>query len=175
VLIAIGAGIGYWALNRNSNGPSGAPNVSSGGGSVVKLSAVTAYDPPPGDGHEDNAAVANATDSLPSTYWETEHYRTSLASLGKQGVGIVLRAPQPLKLAKLGVATATPGFHAQIEAGDSQSGPFQPVSPDITVGRQQVFQLNVPADHQYYVIWITQLPPGQQSARINDVTATSGG
>jgi serine/threonine protein kinase len=172
VLIAIGAGIGYWALHRHGNGTSGAPNVSSSGGSVVKLAASTAYDPQ-GDGHENNGQVGNATDSLPSTYWETEHYRSSLASLGKQGVGLVLRAPNATKLSKLGIATATPGFHATIEAGDSPSGPFQPVSQDVTVSGQQVFQLNVPSDHQYYVIWITQLPPGQPSARINDVTATS--
>jgi eukaryotic-like serine/threonine-protein kinase len=173
VLIAIGAGIGYWALHRSTGGPSGAPNVTPAGGSVVKLSGVTAYDPQ-GDGHENNGEVANATDTAPSTYWETEHYRSSLASLGKQGVGLVLRAPGPVKLAKLGIATATPGFRAEILAGDSPTGPFADVvSPDITVGGQQVFQLSVSSDHQYYVIWITQLPPGQQSVRVNDVTATS--
>ncbi|HEV2592865.1 MAG TPA: protein kinase [Gaiellaceae bacterium] len=173
VLIAIGAGIGYWALHRHSGHPSGAPSVTSGGGSLVHLMGVTAYDPQ-GDGHENNGEVANATDSKPSTYWETEHYRSSLASLGKQGVGLVLRAPSAVKLTNLGLATATPGFQATIEAGDSPTGPFTPVSASTTVKGRQVFRLNASADHQYYVIWITQLPPGRQSALVNDVTATSG-
>ena len=176
VLIAIGAGIGYWALHRhNGHRPSGAPSVTSGGGSLVHLTGVTAYDPPPGDGHENNGAVVYATDSRPSTYWETEHYHSSLASLGKQGVGLVLRTPSAVKLSKLGVATATPGFRATIQAGDSPAGPFSPVSPNVTVTGRYVFTLNVSSPHQYYVIWITQLPPGLEWARVNDVTATSSG
>ena len=174
VVILIGAGIGYWALHRHGSHTStgGAPSFGTSG-SAVHLAAVTAYDPQ-GDGHENNGEVSRATDASPATYWETEHYQSSLASLGKQGVGIVLRTPRAMKLAKVGVATATPGFHAQIETGNSPTGPFTPVSQDITVGGQQTFQLSVPNDAQYYLIWITQLPPGQQSARINDVTATSG-
>jgi hypothetical protein len=174
VLLAIGGGIAYWALHRSNGSPAGAPNISSSGGAVVHLRGVTAYDPQ-GDGHENNGEVGNATDASASTYWETEHYRTSLASLGKQGVGLVLRAPAAVKLSKLGIATATPGFRAQIEAGDSPTGPFTAVSPDqvVSTGRGQIFTLNVPTAHQYYVIWITQLPPGQLSARVNDVTATS--
>jgi serine/threonine-protein kinase len=173
LLIAIGAGIGYWALHRHSPAGNGhAPSLGSSG-AEVHLTAVTAYDPQ-GDGHENNGEVANATDQSPATYWETEHYRSSLASLGKQGVGIVLRVPQAMKLSQLGIATATPGFRAQIQAGSSPTGPFSPVSQDIVVGGQQRFSLTVSSSEQYYLVWITQLPPGQPSARINDVTATSG-
>jgi len=178
VLIAIGAGIGYWALHRSSGGTAGngrAPSPS--GGSTVHLSSPTAYDPygsPPGQ--ENNSEAYRATDSSPLTFWETEHYNSTFAALGKPGVGLVLRAPRAVKLSQLGVATATPGFHAVIKAGDSASGPFpDTVSPPVVVGRAQVFHLSVSTPHQYYVIWITQLPPGPfpQSARINDVTATA--
>jgi hypothetical protein len=179
VLIAIGAGIGYWALHRSSGGPANgrAPNPS--GGASVHLSSPTAYDPygsPPGQ--ENNSEAPRATDADPLTFWETEHYNATFAALGKPGVGLVLRAPQAVKLSQLGVATATPGFRAVIKAGDSVSGPFSDtVSPNIVVGGSQVFHLSVSSPHQFYVIWITQLPPGAPplSVRINDVTATSAG
>ena len=175
VLIAIGAGIGWWALHRSSgNGPSGATNITSGGGSAVNLSAITAYDPfgkPPGQ--ENNSDAPKATDGDPSTYWETEHYQSTFAALGKPGVGIVLRAPQAVKLSQLGVATATPGFRAVVKAGDSQSGPFTAVSPVMNVVDGTIFHLAPPAAHQYYLLWITQLPVHGQSVRINEIRATS--
>jgi serine/threonine-protein kinase len=175
VLLAIGAGLAYWALHRSSGGPSGAPNITSSGGTAVHLAAVTAYDPygsPPGQ--ENNADAPRATDSSASTYWETEHYHATFAALGKPGVGLVLDAGRPVKLAKLGIASATPGYHAVIKAGDSASGPFPDVvSSPVTASGGQVFTLSVSSPHRYYLIWITQLPSRLESVRINDVTATS--
>jgi len=171
VLIAIGGGIAYWALHRSSNSPSGAPHIS--GGTTVHLSSPTAYDPygkPPGE--ENNSEAPNATDGRGSTYWETEHYRATFAALGKPGVGLILRAPNAIKLAQLGVATATPGFRAVVEAGDSQSGPFTPISSSMSVADGSIFKVNASSAHQYYVLWITQLPAGSQSVRINEIRAT---
>ena len=94
------------------------------------------------------------------------------AALGKKGVGLVLDAGSPMKLRQLGIATATPGFRAEIEAGDSATGPFTTVSPNKVVTTQMVFPLTVSSAHRYYVIWITALPPDSGQARINDVTAS---
>jgi hypothetical protein len=139
----------------------------------VHLSAVTAYDPygrPPGE--ENNAQAPLATDGSPSTYWETEHYRATFAQLGKPGVGLVLDATRPVVLRQLGIASQTPGFRAVVKAGDAASGPFPAtVSTLQTIGSRTILSLVVPHAFRYYLIWITQLPPGQQSVRINDVTA----
>jgi hypothetical protein len=78
-----------------------------------------------------------------------------------------------VRLRELGVATATPGFRAQIEAGDSPTGPFDDtVSQNESVTPRYVFDLSVSAPHRYYVVWITELPSGGSSVRINDVTAS---
>ena len=43
----------------------------------------------------------------------------------------------------------------------------------LTVADGTDFHLTVPSAHQYYLLWITQLPTGRQSVQINEVRATS--
>ena len=85
------------------------------------------YDPD-GDGQEHPELASRATDDNPATYWETENYRSSLSSLGKAGVGLVLDAGRRSSPTVMTVTTDTPGFTARIEAGDSPTGPFHAVS-----------------------------------------------
>jgi len=170
-LIIAGAVAGWIVLHRNGTLGGGGSHLSSPLNSTVQLQGVTAYDPF-GDGHEHDGDAHLATDSSTSTYWETESYDSTFAALGKKGVGLVLDAGSAMKLRQLGIATATPGFRAQIEAGDSATGPFDTVSPNEIVTTQMVFPLSVSSPHRYYVIWITALPTGSGQARINDVTAS---
>jgi hypothetical protein len=61
---------------------------------------------------------------------------------------------------------------AEIQAGDSPTAGFTPDSSSQTVSSSTMtFTLNG-ATAQYYVVWITQLPPGFR-AEISEVTATS--
>jgi eukaryotic-like serine/threonine-protein kinase len=176
VVIAIGAVVGYLLLRHHSGSPSsGTHTPPSTLANPVPLRGVTAYDPygsPPGQEH--NADAPKATDGDPNTYWETEQYRSSFAAIGKPGVGLVLATSQPLQLRQLGIATATPGFHATIKAGDSPGGPWTGVSSSQTIEQPAHISLNPTRAYAYWLIWITQLPPGQQSVRINDVKATAG-
>jgi tRNA A-37 threonylcarbamoyl transferase component Bud32 len=168
VLIAIGAVIAALVIGR-SNG--GLPTGVVEGGGTVHLAAVTAYDPQgTGVPGEHNADAPKATDHRADTYWETERYSDS-PSLGKDGVGLVLDAGRNVQLQKLGFATETPGFTAEIRAGDSKTGPF----PDVVAGPQQVdkqarFTI-ASGRHRYYVFWITRLGVGYPTARINEVSA----
>jgi eukaryotic-like serine/threonine-protein kinase len=172
-LIVAGAVAGYLLLRHHgtpaTNGGHTPPSPVSG---TVALHAITTYDPY-GDGHENNGEVANATDASAGTYWETEHYRSTFAALGKPGVGLVLQTAQPVQLRQLGIATSTPGFHAVIKAGDASGGPWTEVSSPQVVDQQARISITVSAPHRYWLIWITQLPPNQPSARINDVRAAS--
>ena len=69
------------------------------------------------------------------------------------------------------VTTPTPGFTAEIRAGDSPKGNFTPDSSSQTVsGSTATFTLDGKTA-QYYAVWITQLPP-QRSAQISEVKAT---
>jgi tRNA A-37 threonylcarbamoyl transferase component Bud32 len=136
---------------------------------VVPLSGVTGYDPQ-GTGGEHDADAAKATDHDPATYWQTETYDSpDFGGLGKSGVGLVVDAGGPIALSSVTVTTDTPGFSAQIQEGSSSTGPFVPDSSVRTVNGRTTFRLNGKSG-RYYVVWITQLPPGAV-AHVSEVTA----
>jgi serine/threonine-protein kinase len=140
------------------------------GGGAVRLSGMTGYDPQ-GTGGEHDPSAKLATDGNASTFWYTEHYNSSSFGGLKDGVGLLLDAGSPKKVSQLTVTSDTAGFMAKIESGNSQTGPFAPVSDTQTVGRRTTFSVHGSAA-QYYVIWITELPTGG-TAHVNEVTAKS--
>ena len=120
VLAAVVVGI-VLAKNAGDDG-----NAGAAGGNGVQLAGVAAYDPDGGDGeHDDEAGLA--TDGDPSTFWRTSSYRSQLSSF-KSGVGVVLDAGTASQLDQIAITTDTPGFTAEIQAGDSPEGPFRAVS-----------------------------------------------
>ncbi len=121
VAVVVAAAVGAYVLTK---GASNATGIGDGGGSSagkpVLLKGVTAYDPDgTGAPGEHNAAAPQATDGNPQTYWTTEEYHGALT---KSGVGVVLAAGSPTKVRTMTVTTNTPGFTAEIEAGDSEGG-----------------------------------------------------
>ena len=137
----------------------------------MHLHGAAAYDPPPGDGHEDNQGVGLATDGNPTTFWETEHYTTQNFGGLKTGVGLVLDAGSPVKLSGLAVTTDTPGFTAKIEAGSTPGGPWTPVSAVKTVASTTTFSLHPSSSTRYYLLWLTSLAPGVDLTHVNEVHA----
>ena len=130
----------------------------------VELSGVAAYDPDGGDGeHDDEAKLA--TDSDPATFWRTSTYRSQLSAF-KSGVGLVLEATETPE--RIALTTDTPGFTAEIRAGSSPEGPFEPVSESKLVGSSTSWELGG-GEARYYVVWITQLVG---SAHVNEVKAS---
>ena len=138
-------------------------------GPPVRLAAVGTHDPEgTGTPGENDDAAAFATDGDAATYWPTETYET----FSKSGVGLVLDAGMPVALSRLTISSTTPGFKAEIRAGNSQQGPFDRVSSSKTVGDRTTFSVDGdPAE--YYEVWITGLPEASGSVRINEVTARS--
>ena len=138
-------------------------------GEPVQLKGIAAYDPDgPGDGEHDEDAPA-ATDGDAATYWPTSTYRASLSAIGKSGVGVVVDAGEPRELSQLAVTTDTPGYTAEIRAGDSPDGPFDTVvGPSKTVAASTVWNLDGP-EARYYVVWITEL---DGVAHVNEVEAS---
>jgi eukaryotic-like serine/threonine-protein kinase len=171
-LVAGGAALAAVLLFAGSSQDRGGPGGGGGAasGSPVKLTGVTDYDPQ-GNGGEYSSTAPQATDHNPSTFWKTEHYNTQAFGGLKDGLGLVLDAGRSVTLKQLTVTTPTPGFVAEIQAGDTSSGPFTADSGQQTVNGTTTFTLNG-ATAQYYVVWITMLPPGLR-AEISEVTATS--
>jgi hypothetical protein len=140
----------------------GGDNPGAATGGTMQLLGVASYDPPPGDGEEHDERVGDATDGNPSTYWTTESYR----SFSKPGVGLVVEASgSPDQIA---VTTDTPGFTAEIKAGNAPQGPFETVGESKSVGDGTTWELDGP-EAQYYVVWITDL---DGRAHVNEVKAS---
>ena len=119
------------------------------------MRGVAAYDPE-GDHHENDQLAADATDGNAATSWRTERYRTFY----KHGVGLVLQAGRRALATTAAITTDTPGFQAEIEAGPSPQGPFQPVSQPTTIAASTLFRLT-PTRAPYLVVWITHIAPDQ--------------
>lgn len=180
VLAALGA-LGLAAalafVGRDSKGTSGPGTATrettttapTAEGRAVPLAAAGVYDPPPGDGQENDAAVGNAVDRDPSTFWSTEGYDDGLAAIGKKGVGIVLDAGRAVAGVRFTVISDTPGFRARIEGGASPDGGFRALSSLRRVGRSTSFSLDG-SDARYFVVWITELArPDRYRAHVNEV------
>jgi hypothetical protein len=160
VVLAAGA-LAVFLLLRQDDVDDG---VAAGAGDVVRLEAISDYDPEGGDG-EHPEDVPAATDGDTSTSWTTESY----SSFSKSGVGIVFDAGRPVELASLTIVSDEPGFTAVIRAGDRPDGGFEDASSSETVGRRTTFELTGET-HRYYLVWITD-PNGR--AHVNEVRARS--
>ena len=158
LLLAVAAGGIYLATRADE------PGAGAASGDAVTLSGVGAYDPDGGDGEHDDLAGL-ATDGNPATFWRTSTYRSQLSAF-KSGVGLVVEASGTPK--QIAVTTDTPGFTAEIRAGDSPQGPFETVAGGKVVEATTTWDLDS-GDAKYYVIWITQLVG---SAHVNEVKAT---
>jgi len=170
-LIIVAAALGavglYFAVTRTGVGNLDSSPPPARGTHAVHLSGVGAWDPQGGDGEHDSAAP-NATDGNPDTFWGTEHYQ----SFDKPGVGVVLQAPSAVQLKSVTVTTDTPGFTAEIQSGPSAHGPFVTVvSPSRVVGDRTRFVIGGSKAATFYLVWITQLPPGSDTAHVNEVSA----
>jgi len=155
LLAAVGA---ILLLTRDDGTPSDNPT-----GAAVALQGVASYDPD-GDDEEHSERVADATDGNAATYWTTESYR----SFSKPGVGLVLKADGAP--AALTLTTDTPGYTAEIRAGDSPDGPFDTVVGESkTTSATTAWELDE-TDSRYFVVWITDL---DRVAHVNEVKAVS--
>ena len=165
-LLAVVIGGSYLLLRDDGSTSPGAAQ----GSRVVHLAGVAGFDPQGDNGDEHSNEAGRATDGNTGSAWTTEHYRPR--GFTKDGVGLVLKAPRPVALSKVTVDGGGTPFRALIEAGNSQSGPFVPVSPS---WRDVSGRVTFPVDtrgksYAYYMVWLT-LPSREGQAEINEVTA----
>ncbi|HEU4941702.1 MAG TPA: protein kinase [Gaiellaceae bacterium] len=160
LIVAALAALGALTLRDDDDG---SPQAATG--QPIKLTGIGAYDPPPGDNTEHDDEASLATDGDLSTAWRTESYRSGL---NKPGVGLVLDASRTVEPKTVTVTTDTPGFTAEIRAGSSPEGPFDPVSQSRTIQNRYRYNLT-DAKARYFVVWITELDSG--SMHVNEVTA----
>jgi eukaryotic-like serine/threonine-protein kinase len=159
----------------------GHPGGGGGGGSTVAKVSIcptcaVAYNPDGHGGIAQNGAEAHyAVDGDQSTAWTTETYYTG--QLNKTGVGIYVYAPSPVAATELKLYTTTPGFTAAIYGTSSQpdlhdfnASNWVGLTHSVEVAALRNFRLNTGGhDYRYYLVWITELPQGHESAAVNEV------
>jgi serine/threonine-protein kinase len=185
VIVAIALVI---ALGRTHKGTGVASGVGARSGLVpVTLSETAAHGYNPfGTGPENRDQVGNVVDGDPNTTWSTEqYYEGNLRKPGGVGLGIYLDAAPGVLAKAIEIQTPTPGFSVQIYAGDhinlelpygdstslAARGWQGPVGTSTSVrSGGRISLAGTGGRHRFYLIWMTTLPPGKQSAAIADVT-----
>ncbi len=172
------------AAGRTHRGTGVAAGLGSRGGLVpVELSQTAAHDYNPfGTGPENRDEVQNVVAGDPNTTWSTEqYYEGNLRKAGGVGLGLYLDAAPRVLAKAIEIQTPTPGFAVQIYAADSinlelpygNSTPLTdrgwqgPVGGSAYVHNGERIQLNLGGrPYRYYLMWMTTLPPGMESATI---------
>jgi serine/threonine-protein kinase len=175
------------AAQQAHKGTGVASDVHPGAGlQAVPLSQTAAHDYNPfGTGPEDHNRVQNVIDSDPNTTWSTAHYyERSLKKAGGTGLGVYLDAAPHLAARAVEIQTPTPGFDVQIYGaktidlsysyGDSTPlaarGWHGPLGAAANVENHQRIRLSGGGSYRYYLVWLTTLPPGAESASISELT-----
>jgi len=176
------------AAGRAHRGTGVPPDVDSRPGlSAVSLGQAAAHDYNPfGTGPENRDQIQNVIDSDPNTTWSTEqYYDGTLKKNGGTGVGLYLDASPGVAAKALEIQTPTPGFAVQIYAanhvevelpyGDATplaargwQGPLG--SSGYTHDGERISIETAKRVFRYYLLWITTLPPGMESASIAELT-----
>ncbi len=172
------------AARHTHSGTGVAPDIHPAGGAtpvVLGQKAAGSYNPF-GTGPEHAEDVASVIDGDLNTSWSTEHYLAG--NLGKPGLGVSLDAVPGVAARSIEIQTPTPGFNAGVYASKgrplkSVSGAGQglralgwtPLAPARAVGERTTIAIN-PSGlvYRYYLVWVSRLPPGRQTAQISELT-----
>jgi hypothetical protein len=172
------------AAGHTHSGTGVAPDVRSGAGTtpvVLAQKSASSYNPF-GTGPEHAEDVGSIVDGDLNSSWSTEHYLDG--NLGKPGLGVALDASPGVVARAIEIQTPTPGFTAAIYAstGFKPSPPtgspesltalgWAPLAPAQSIGAHTTVAIN-PSGllFRYYLIWITKLPPGRETAEISEAT-----
>ncbi len=107
-------------------GGGGVPHIPGLGGgtdnpsasNAVTLVDAVAFDPPPGDGSENDGDAPKIKDGDPNSVWQTQGYNDSAIKI-KPGVGVYVTLAQAATLKTLKVTSPTSGWSAQIYVADA--------------------------------------------------------
>jgi serine/threonine protein kinase len=171
VVLALVAGAIAYLATRTQSGPGPASAPKSPGLHQIHLArgAASDYDPEGNDGEESHNQTRNATDGNKTTSWDTETYSGGFAGSHKKGVGLYVDVGKPMAARQLALVTATPGYQAQVYAGntvpdDITSKDWKTVSALTKVKQDERIPLDTAGSpFRYYLVWIRSLPQGNKA------------
>jgi len=183
-LLAVGAVIVALIVReageRTQRGTGAGQIEAPAGNEVISLkrNAATDYDPM-GDGEEHADEAPLAVDREPGTAWTTESYTGGVITKINRGdrppgVGLYVDADPGVAANRLELQTPNPGWRAEIYG--APPGPVPETLDEWTrIGGGQVrrekqsFRLDGDETYRYYLVWITELPPDENSAAIAEI------
>jgi hypothetical protein len=134
------------------------------------------YDPAPGDGQENRAAVPFALDGDRSTSWSTEHYDTPELGNIKDGVGIYLDAGRPVVAKALRIVTPKSGWGFELYVANrvpDTVAEWTKVGGGTIDASAKTFNLDTGGQRfRYFLVWITKLADdgsGRFSASVSEL------
>ena len=147
----------------------------------VKRTSASDYDPL-GDDEEHSEEALLAVDQDPGTAWTTESYQDDTLNkpTGEPGVGLYIDAEPSVNGRALEIQTPSPGWKMELygaaERRRRTSG--QRRLDEARRRHRREAQAALRARHgrqayRYYLVWITKLPPGEDSVAINQVTLSA--
>jgi hypothetical protein len=148
----------------SSHGPSTSSQGAATGthGTALAVAGATSFDPPPGDGVEDDGDLPHLLDGDPSTTWHSEFYANRQFGGLKGGVGFVLTIDQSRRLQDLVLTSPTPGYDVSAYVADSSpsqlSGWGQPVASVTNASARAVVPLHG-RQGSHVLVWFTLLSP----------------
>jgi eukaryotic-like serine/threonine-protein kinase len=170
------------ALLANRGAPSTATPSQFGEGALLTISAAGDYDPQ-GDGSENSSTVPSAYDTILSTAWTTDVYRSpDGVPFGgqKTGVGVYFDVGNTAEVRSIMLNLVDAGGSIQVYAADEIPAPVDglvgwraPVATLDAIDRDDPqIDLPAPLPRRYWLIWFTSLPeiaPGEQQGGIAEI------
>jgi eukaryotic-like serine/threonine-protein kinase len=184
-IVAIALIVAAGRAHRGAGATSGV--TAHAGLEEVQLGQAAAHSYNPfGTGPENRDQVGNLVDGDPNTTWSTEqYYDGTLKKPGGVGLGVYLDAAPSVLAKALEIQTPTPGFAVQIYVADhveaeptygsstplSTRGWQGPVGASADVHSGERIPLTLAGQpYRYYLVWLTTLPAGMESATLNELT-----
>jgi hypothetical protein len=159
------------ASSKPTDGPSKAtgqvPAAVEAASGSLPLQGAEAFDPPPGNGHENQALLPAVTEADPSEPWHTDIYANRRFGNLTSGVGVILELAEPARLSSVSFVTTTLGWRGEVfVAGALQPttlvGWGAPVALIPTV-RQGKVSVSLPrVDARRVLIWFDHLGPARE-------------
>jgi serine/threonine-protein kinase len=164
VLVALALIVGG-VLVAGGGGVPSLPGLGGGNDNPTATNAVTltgakAFDPPPGDGSENDDEAPNAIDGKPETFWQTQGYNDPAIKI-KPGVGLYVTLAQAMKLKTVKISSPTSGWSVEIYVADSPKPDLaswgDPVAQKEGIGAGTVTLDVGGRDAGAVLIWITNV------------------
>jgi len=160
--------------DRTTSSPTSTSSPTTSG---ITFTGVRALDPQ-GDGKENDGGARRAADGDPSTFWQSEGYKSPTYQSQKNGVGLAFRLPTDASPSQVSVTLGDAPQDAEVYVSKTRSidsgtkiGEFS----DATGDQQVDVPEDARADARYVIVWVTKAmeqEDGRYRAIIAEVAAS---